>query len=467
MMTDSGSAAEAGAGYFDVNGKAQGYAGGTMGSSKAHAQIAKPELSRNAGPRGNFLQRRRTALLEPDDGKEAGLRSHDAFRQSAPSAPRNPDLGHNYGRVSVFPAARIAVQPKLRIGQPGDVYEQEADRVADQVMRMPGSAAGSQQSGVSRANGTVQTKRIAEQVTPLVQREAAGPDKDEEKAQAKLAGSSVIQREEEKRKDEEEKTVQARVDSGKALEASPSAETAIESLRGGGQPLPQSLRAFYEPRFGHDFGRVRVHHDGEAAKSARGLNAQAFTLGNNIVFGKGRYAPGTEAGKRLLAHELTHVVQQHGDGEAKRIQTFRAPIPRFLGLPDIYIEPIPHTHPLVPCVPYPVTHIGVVARQKGPLSTGKGKIVFDLHTGFYRDPATKRFCFVLFESHATKLCVILCFPSWDDIKRAWKKIRDAVADALKYIFAAIGIVVAVWVIYLIADAIATALVALLAVLAAA
>jgi hypothetical protein len=77
-----------------------------------------------------------------------------------------------------------------------------------------------------------------------------------------------------------------------------------------GQPLGSAAREFLEPRFGHDFSRVRVHTDAPAARSAAILGARAFTTNNHIVFGSGEYAPQTEAGRRLLSHELTHVVQQ-------------------------------------------------------------------------------------------------------------------------------------------------------------
>jgi hypothetical protein len=77
-----------------------------------------------------------------------------------------------------------------------------------------------------------------------------------------------------------------------------------------GRPLDAQTRAFMEPRFGHDFSQVRVHTDSEASRSARAINASAYTLGQNIVFGSGEYAPTTSQGQRLLAHELTHVVQQ-------------------------------------------------------------------------------------------------------------------------------------------------------------
>jgi Domain of unknown function (DUF4157) len=81
-------------------------------------------------------------------------------------------------------------------------------------------------------------------------------------------------------------------------------------LGSGGQPLDPAIRAFMEPRFGHDFGRVRVHTNTKAADSARAVSADAYTVGRDVVFGAGKFAPESSEGKRLLAHELTHVVQQ-------------------------------------------------------------------------------------------------------------------------------------------------------------
>src|SRR2546426_7573479 len=83
-----------------------------------------------------------------------------------------------------------------------------------------------------------------------------------------------------------------------------------EVLNSPGQPLDESTRAFMEPRFRHDFSRVRVHTDSQAAESARAVNALAYTVGPDIVLGADQYKPGTLAGRRLLAHELTHVLQQ-------------------------------------------------------------------------------------------------------------------------------------------------------------
>jgi len=93
-----------------------------------------------------------------------------------------------------------------------------------------------------------------------------------------------------------------------------------EVLHSPGQPLDPSTRAFLEPRFGYEFSHVRVHTDGKAAESAQAMNALAYTIGKNVVFGTGQYRPHTDSGTKLLAHELVHVVQQHGTyGQASRI----------------------------------------------------------------------------------------------------------------------------------------------------
>jgi Domain of unknown function (DUF4157) len=85
-----------------------------------------------------------------------------------------------------------------------------------------------------------------------------------------------------------------------------------EVLRSPGQPLDSATRAFFEPRFGHDFSQVRVHNDAKAAESARAVNALAYTVGRDVVFGMGRYAPTASEGQNILAHELVHVIQQNG-----------------------------------------------------------------------------------------------------------------------------------------------------------
>ena len=172
-------------------------------------------------------------------------------------------------------------QPKLTINQPNDPYEQEADAMADKVMRM-------EQPGV--------------QLKPLpitqIQRKCTHCEDEENKMQRKEIN-------------------------GDEATADSSLENYVGGLSSGGQTLPNEVRNFYEPRFGYDFSNVKVHTDSVAAKSAQSINALAYTSGNNIVFSKDQYSPNTASGKRLLGHELTHVIQQ-SKSINKKIQKFTA-----------------------------------------------------------------------------------------------------------------------------------------------
>ena len=181
------------------------------------------------------------------------------------------------------------LQPKLTIGQPNDKYEQEADRVADEVMRMPEPGVQRQVEPEEEEEETLQAKPLASQITPLAQ----------------------VQRQEEPEKEEEEEILQTKEVPDKTPEVTPDLESRIQALRGGGQPFPESVRAFFDRRFCYDFSDKRIHTDSRAAGMARELNARAFTVGRDVVFGSGQYSPETSSGKKLLAHELTHTVQQN------------------------------------------------------------------------------------------------------------------------------------------------------------
>ena len=184
------------------------------------------------------------------------------------------------------------IQAKLKVGQPGDVYEQEADRVAEQVMNIPGPQVQRQPEEEEEKEGLMQTP-LAEQISPLVQRQV------------------------EPEEEEKEQILQPKEVSGQTTEVTPYLESRIQSLKGSGQPLPEADRSFMERGFGVDFSGVRVHTDSEADQLNKELNAQAFTYGRDIYFGAGRYNHGTSSGKRLLAHELTHVIQQRETNEIR------------------------------------------------------------------------------------------------------------------------------------------------------
>jgi hypothetical protein len=224
---------------------------------------------------------------------EAGdRRSHLVAPTLALHLVTAPGAGHSFAHLPVQAPQPMALQAKLTVNAPGDVYEQEAERVADQVMR-----AGDDRPQLQRA------------VTLRLQRCAACGG-ETPPGQPKCAACAA--------KDEDEHA-QAREEPGATPEVTADTQAAIEAMRGGGQPLDPATRALLEPRFGHDFSQVRVHTDARAAATAQSVNALAFTVGRDIVFGGGQYQPGSNAGRRLLAHELTHVVQQGAaDGNVQR-----------------------------------------------------------------------------------------------------------------------------------------------------
>jgi hypothetical protein len=182
------------------------------------------------------------------------------------------------------------IQAKLTVNAPGDVYEQEADAVARQVVSSLNGPAptadAAPAAGVQRALEDEKDKLLTK---PLIQRDDLEDDKD------KLLTKPSLQREGE--------GAPAPVDAG--------VESAIESARGGGQPLDHGTRSQMEGAFGADFSGVRVHTGAHSDSLNRAVQARAFTTGQDIFFGGSEYNPGSSGGKELLAHELTHVVQQN------------------------------------------------------------------------------------------------------------------------------------------------------------
>ena len=124
----------------------------------------------------------------------------------------------------------------------------------------------------------------------------------------------------EQKKKDDEPVLQRKASSNATVNAAP--PVVHDVLQSPGQPLDAGTRAFMESRFGHDFGHVRIHADARAAESAHAVNAAAYTVGRDVVFGAGRYAPNSREGQRLLAHELTHVVQQRREGPALQRQVY-------------------------------------------------------------------------------------------------------------------------------------------------
>ncbi len=227
--------------------------------------------------------------LQPTiDNREQG-RLQISVKQSEVEWTGTPPArsAHKFSRLPILPHAASGMQSKLAISRPGDEYEQEADRVAERVMRTP--------------EPQLQRACACGGVCPECRSKQAGQKI--EHLQTKHLGSSSSER-------------------------VPIPPVVNEVLHSPGQPLGIAARNFMEPRFGHDFSRVQVHTDAKAADSARAMNALAYTVGRHVVLGAGQFVPHTAEGRRLLAHELTHVMQQRSQGNNAENVLMRQQRPR-------------------------------------------------------------------------------------------------------------------------------------------
>ena len=183
---------------------------------------------------------------------QTSTESIDTSESSGTSTNFNNDISH----ITVYPGTQNSIQAKLKVNAARDRCEREADRVADKVLR--------QQIPVE------ENEKVNFQVRPLLP--ASG---DQREVHAEL-------------------------------------ESRLRRSKGSGQPIPDSIRDLAEPRVKYDFSKIQLHRDNAAAQMNLALGARAFTLGRDIYFGVGQYAPQSTEGKRLLLHELTHVMQQTG-----------------------------------------------------------------------------------------------------------------------------------------------------------
>lgn len=251
-------------------------------ATDAKPATATPPGNEVPGSPGQSPAAEVTALFQSRAGHDFSRVPVHGDPKAEESAKEGNAIAHPFGTLR-------AIQAKLEINRPGDFYEQEADRAADQVMRM-----------------------------------VKAPDDEGEKDHARgwPASAGVVQ------------------GTGSPLGAGVGAPPIVdEALRSPGQPLPPSTQEFFGPRFGHDFSVVRVHNDHQAGKSAQAVAARAYTVGKDLVFAPGQYAPGTASGQRLIAHELTHVVQQ---GAARPVSRLGDSGPARSALPpSVQREPLP------------------------------------------------------------------------------------------------------------------------------
>jgi hypothetical protein len=222
----------------------------------------------------------------------SGFHARSAMQAGFGASDLQQKVGNSVIQRSLHAAS---IQPKLAVGQPDDLYEQEADHVAQMVMRMPSPSAPTEASA------------------PVLERKCAASETAHEQCSKSAEGQGRVQR----------KPLFSRITSFIQRHASASegsgeselrqpVESQIKKTRGGGEPLSASARSFFEPRFGMDFNEVRVHTGNDANEMNRAVGARAFTHGSDIYFGAGN----SPADLELTAHELTHVVQQTGEGAA-------------------------------------------------------------------------------------------------------------------------------------------------------
>jgi hypothetical protein len=197
------------------------------------------------------------------------------------------------GSGGFFAPSVPAVQMKMTVNKPGDKFEQEADKMADKVMRMASPPAPVKEEKLQKAEPENKLQK-----------------KEEEKLQRKGGDGTP--------------TPSAHI------------QSAIHNKTTGGQPLGTDVRSYMEPRFNANFGNIRVHTDPEAASLNNQLSARAFTYQNHVFFSRDQYQPGTGEGKHLLAHELTHTIQQgHAIQRSPQVSTTTTPPPiQRLGIQD-------------------------------------------------------------------------------------------------------------------------------------
>ncbi|HNW89166.1 MAG TPA: DUF4157 domain-containing protein [Bacteroidales bacterium] len=229
--------------------------------SKTNLQIAKPAaVTQNASKTNAGISYSPKNSELPVD--KIQLKSDDSFGWMSENTCIKNRISSNDPR----PGKQTIIQPQLEISRPDDEYEREAGSIADKVMRMPDSSV--------EDDKNIQAKPIAETISPLIQSSGNGASENS------LSGSDI--------------------------------ESRINNPSNSGSPLPENSRTFMESSFGTDFSHVKIHTDSNAEQMNKELNAQAFTHGSDIYFNSGKFNPESSSGKHLLAHELTHVVQQQG-----------------------------------------------------------------------------------------------------------------------------------------------------------
>ena len=227
-------------------------------------------------------------------------------KTTTPTPPQPPpSTSHSLSKISLFPSSPFLIQTKLSINTPNDKYEQEADRIAEQVMRMPEPKVQRKCTSCGKVKEeTIQRKPLTQEISPV----SLLPILPSLKVQRRCAEC------------EEEKMLQRKTQGQAGGMASAALTQQIQNTKGGGQPMNANTRQFMESRFGVDFEGVRIHTGSRATRMNEEVDARAFTVGRDVYFNQGEFIPNSLKGKWLLAHELTHTLQQHQSLVSNSIQ---------------------------------------------------------------------------------------------------------------------------------------------------
>ena len=241
--------------------------------------------------------------------KAAPANTQHAQSASQKDAAKNGFFSANEVQQPFFEAAQV--RAKMTVNEPGDHFEKQADHVADKVVQHISQPKPVQSAAVQKKSD----------------------EKEDQKEKELNKGEKEVQRKPvfESDADPNEGDTLKRSSQSAAPDVSPQTQHRIESSKGGGEPLPANTREEMEGAMGTDLSAVRIHHGNEAADLSNQLQAQAFTHGNDIYFGQGKYDTQSQSGRHLLAHELTHTVQQGGSvkkkGVIQRTPTASTPTP--------------------------------------------------------------------------------------------------------------------------------------------
>lgn len=271
-----------------------------MKSKKQH----KPHAS-------NHRNDSNSMFIRPSAGQIAKM-NRESPNRKVTNADFDPEVKLNQYGEPAFIQPNNTVQARMKMGQADDQYEQEADTIADKVVNKKNTGESSFQ-----ASPDIQTKP---QPTPVTHPEVQKQEQQETEIQEKPIADSItplIQRKEVEdesiQKMEDEQDIQMQKSDGDS--ASSNIESQLNSSKGKGSKMEASTKSQMESGFGRDFNNVNIHTDSNAVQMNENLGAQAFTNGSDVYFNEGKYNPSSKEGKHLLAHELTHTVQQGTKGD--------------------------------------------------------------------------------------------------------------------------------------------------------